>query len=144
MRLCCVDASVAIKWYVQEPRSEAAVSLLAKAEAGQLRIVAPDLAVYEMMSALRRLVGSQDVALPSARRAVSHFLTAVEFVNVEEFAPDALDLAVQYGIWTYDASYLAVASARGCELWTEDAKILSLKERLPWVRSLAELERSKP
>lgn len=143
MRLCCVDASVAIKWYMHEARSEAAISLLARADSGQIRIVAPDLAIYEMMSALRRLVGSQDLALPAARRIVSHFLTAVEFVSAEEFASEALDLAVQYGIWTCDASYLAVASARGCELWTDDARLASLRKRLPWVHSLDEALESK-
>ncbi len=141
MRPCCVDASVAIKWYLPEARSDAALHLLGLADAGEVRLIAPELAAYELLSALRRRVDSADLALPAARRIVSEFLGAVELVSAAEFASEALDLSVQHRIWTYDASYLAVASMHRCELWTDDTELASLGNMLPWVHHLGEIER---
>lgn len=47
-----VDASVALKWFVDEPDSAPALALRNAHIAGQSPLVAPDLLIYEVANAL--------------------------------------------------------------------------------------------
>ena len=47
-----VDASVALKWYFEEPGREAADAILAARIAGERHLLAPDLVVPEFANAL--------------------------------------------------------------------------------------------
>ncbi len=48
-----VDASVVAKWFLSERDSEAALSLRDRHVGGEVRLVAPDLMIYEVANALR-------------------------------------------------------------------------------------------
>jgi len=47
-----IDASVAVKWFVEEPDSSAAHRLLEAHATGETTLVAPDLVVYEVSNVL--------------------------------------------------------------------------------------------
>jgi predicted nucleic acid-binding protein len=47
-----IDASVAIKWFVEEPDAPAAHRLLEAHATGETTLVAPDLIVYEVSNVL--------------------------------------------------------------------------------------------
>ena len=47
-----IDASVAVKWFVEEPDSPAAHRLLDAHASGEAPLVAPDLLVYEVSNVL--------------------------------------------------------------------------------------------
>jgi predicted nucleic acid-binding protein len=101
-------------------------------------LVAPTLWRYEMVSALVKAVYFATLTDEEARRA----LGLVDAFPVELIVPDARLSEAAYG-WgrrlqranAYDAFYLALAEALGCELWTADRRLARAAQQ-PWVQLL--------
>ena len=138
-----VDASIAIKWVLEEPDSDRADTLLAEwINKGKL-ILAPDLLVYEITNALYRKVRKGEITLERAKEALTEIsLTEIEFDFSSDFALStrALELANYFSLpATYDSHYLALAEREGCELWTADLRMWnSVKGKLDWLRLLGD------
>jgi predicted nucleic acid-binding protein len=134
----CVDASVAIKWLLKEERSDRAIALYETTAKANQPIVAPPLLPLEITNILRQRMRAQDAI--SLIRATEH-LAAFLALSIELRNPtglhfqalvlaDALDLPA-----TYDAHYLALAEHLGCELWTDDQRLIRrVATSLPFVR----------
>src|SRR5687768_1648460 len=136
--MICVDASVAVKWILEEERSDRADALYdATVDAGQ-PIVAPPLLPLEVTNILRQRMRAQSgISLVTATEFLDAFLTLpIKFHNPVGLHYQALVLADALGLpGTYDAHYLALAEHLGCELWTDDQRLLRhVAERLPFVR----------
>ena len=51
------------------------------------------------------------------------------------------ELAVELGLTTWDAAYLALAESLGAEFWTADRDLARrARRRFPWVRLLGEAD----
>lgn len=118
-----VDASVAAKWFLPESDTGASLELRRRHLDGELRLVAPDLIVYEVANALRHhpRVG--------ADRWADHIgdLFALE-IGLEP-ATDlsiraAIDVAFRRGLSVHDAAYLAVAERLDTVVYTADDTLL--------------------
>ena len=136
--MICVDASVAVKWILEEERSDRADALYdATVEAGQ-PIIAPPLLPLEVTNILRQRMRAQDgISLTRATEHLAAFLALpIEFHNPVGLHHEALVLADALGLpATYDAHYLALAEHLGCELWTDDQRLMrQVAESLPFVR----------
>jgi predicted nucleic acid-binding protein len=132
-----VDASVAVKWIVEEPLREEALDLVRQND-----VVVPDLLPAEVRNALVNRVRRRLSTVEQARTAVSAFRTIPLIVEPSSsLLEQAFDLALAFEHPIYDCLYLALASARQLPLVTADGRMFDLAQRLPelqsWVRFLA-------
>ena len=114
-----VDASVAIKWVVQEPGSEQALALR------RFRLMAPDLLAAECANVLWKRVrrGEMDEAAAAAASALLE-LADVELVPMQSMLAQATRLAAALEHPAYDCFYLVLAHNTGRQFVTADERLL--------------------
>jgi predicted nucleic acid-binding protein len=116
-----VDASVALKWFVEEDGSAAAAALLMSPEF----LVAPDLIVPELCNAAWKAVRAGAMLPEQHAHAASRLAAAFD-----ELAPTALlarratELSRLLDHPAYDCFYLALSEQRDARLVTADRKLL--------------------
>ena len=131
-----IDANVAIKWVLKEPGREEAVSLLDAYEAGTVDLIAPQLLMAEVASALSKRCRRGDMAPARAKQA---------FRLLEDRSPMlidnpahlslALSMSLTHQISLWDALYLALAVERRCDLVTADRRFQrSIVKHYPFTR----------
>ena len=134
-----VDASIAIKWVLEESDSDRAEALLIEWNDKGISIYAPNLLVYEITNALYRKVRKGEITLDRAKEALADIsLAEIDFDFSIDFALStrAMELANLFSLpATYDSHYLALAERKECELWTADTRLWnSIRGKLEWVR----------
>jgi predicted nucleic acid-binding protein len=139
-----VDASIAIKWTLNESDSSAALALLAHWNDEEIEVLAPALLAYEVTNALYRRVRKGEIPFEDARRGLTEIIFKVvefDFPEDPDFNIRALELGQQCGLpAAYDSHYLALAEREGCELWTADLRMWnSVNGKLDWLRRLGDL-----
>ena len=120
-----IDASLAVKWFLEEPDSDAARQKLAD-NLGQITV--PDLFVIEVTAALVRNANIHKRTQAAMRAHIEDFvallsgdeiaLVRMEPQQIASSASQAIDL----GHPLKDCLYLALAMELGCELVTCDAR----------------------
>ncbi len=138
-RKVCVDASLALKWVVQEEDSELAEDLLRQWQRRRVQLLAPALFLFEGQATLRKLVYRKILTEQEGQEAWDHFSAVcgrLTFLTPTDLLATAWEMARTYQRpTTYDAAYLALALLQGCELWTADRRLVkALNGRLPWVQ----------
>ena len=122
-----IDASVAMKWFLEEPDSVHAAALLEAYRERRLRLVAPDLLVYEVSNALLH----NAVFSP---RDVTGCIQQLYELELDLIAPSVelvlatVRLASQTRLTFYDALYAALAHDLDMPLVSADLRLLN---RLP-------------
>ena len=139
-----VDASIAIKWTLNESDSSAALALLAHWNDEEIEVLAPALLAYEVTNALYRRVRKGEIPFEDARRGLTEIIFKVvqfDFPEDPDFNIRAMELGQQCGLpAAYDSHYLALAEREGCELWTADLRMWnSVNGKLDWLRRLGDL-----
>ncbi|MEW6228379.1 MAG: type II toxin-antitoxin system VapC family toxin [Bacillota bacterium] len=138
-RMVCVDASVVVKWLVDEADSDAALDVFDRwCEAGAI-LVAPSLLEFEVYSVLRRLSFQGRVSPERAREGVDYFhALGIETRTHPLLLKRAWELAVRFQRPTiYDTTYVALAEIEGCHLYTCDNRLLNaVGHSLRWVKPL--------
>jgi predicted nucleic acid-binding protein len=137
-----VDASVAVKWLLDEPGTDHAMRLLEGWAEQHSEIVAPSLLLVEVGNVLlqRTRRGQLDPAgVEVALRELGDIPIAIVAENATS-TTKALTLAHAYGLSAlYDAIYLQLAKDLECAFWTADQRLVhSLQGKLPWVHLLGE------
>ena len=113
-----VDASVAVKWFVPEPGTAEADSLI-QSDAPR---AAPEHLLAEVGQALLRQHREHDLPLDFCRAALSDLPGIVRLFPTEALAQDAFDIAAEGGCSVYNALYVAAA-----ERW--DGVVLTAETR---------------
>lgn len=115
-----VDASVALKWLIEEPDSEAALALQGR------DLVAPALLRLEVANVLRTLVARGTANRAQALDLLALFQTApVTIIDPDEaLEVRALEMGLELGHPVYDCLYLALSERTGCTLVTADGRFL--------------------
>ena len=133
-----VDASLALKLFLNEPDGPQVRAQWREWEQMGEVIIVPSLFWPEMLSGLRR--SAYRGMLPEAD-ADQAFDTLEKFeINTRE-PPElyraAWRLARRFNRPTiYDCCYLALADIAGCDLWTADRRLFNVVgASLPWVRT---------
>ena len=114
-----VDASVAVKWVVEEDGSPHAVEILQRH-----RLSAPDLIIPECANILWKKVRRGELTTDEAAVA-AHLLQRadLEIVPMRPLMVAALDLALELDHAAYDCIYLAVAIETGRPFATADDRL---------------------
>lgn len=139
-----VDASVAVKWVVDEQLTTEARSLLADIVNADLPIVVPPHVPGEVTSAIYQKWRSTDPARhlsdDDAEEALRRFLAfPIRVITPPDLYAHAFGYARTLGIPSiYDSLYVAFARLLDVELWTADTDLLTLLAgRAPWVRPIS-------
>ena len=115
-----VDASLAVKWLVEEDDSDKAHAALQSWVAQDITRIAPHLMPFEVANALHRRVLRGELNVGDSTRMIAQLLESqFQLHQPPGLHVRALQLASQLKQnAAYDAHYLALAESFGCELWT--------------------------
>lgn len=118
MRTLVIDASVAIKWVVEEPGTAEALALR------RFRLSAPDLLVAECANILWKKVRRGELSKAEALIAAGLLEHAeVDLVPMRRMLKPATELATALGHPAYDCMYLSLAQSMGLSFVTADERL---------------------
>ena len=118
-----VDASVAVKWFVDEELADEAAELLH----GPNFLYAPDLIVSEITNALWKKFTRGHITHQQAEVFAASITHApVDLVPSQSLHQRALNIAIEIRHSTYDCFYLACAERMGEPLITADARLCTV------------------
>ena len=114
-----IDASVAIKWVIDEPGSEQALKLRRHA------VAAPDLLISECANIVWKKVRLGELTGPEATMAIRLLVRAdIELVPARQLASRAVEWAILLDHSAYDCMYPTLAEATTRPFVTADARLL--------------------
>ncbi|HEY7302463.1 MAG TPA: type II toxin-antitoxin system VapC family toxin [Xanthobacteraceae bacterium] len=131
-----VDASVAVRWFIDVPGSDKAYRLIE----GEDRILAPDLVIAEIASALWKAVRFAGLAPATAAEAIAGAGAGFhELISARTLADRALAIALDLRHPIYDCFYLALAQARTVRLVTADDRLMRVCAHTPFAKLVRSL-----
>lgn len=116
-----VDASVIVKLFLHEEKSDEAIGLINKHVGKEVLIIAPELIFLEVLNALRFKEKNKE-KLNSVNKALWGLQLLVEPLN-QFILEKAISISLEYNLTIYDAIYAAIAQINGCPLITVDEKL---------------------
>ena len=134
------DASVAVKWVLEEAYSDAASRLLN----GGYTLLMPELLYAEAANVFWKRVMRREFSEEEALTA----LDGVAAVPMQSYAllpllPSALQIAMETGRTVYDSFYVALAVQQECQLVTADQRLFNALQggpyagRIVWVDDIS-------
>jgi predicted nucleic acid-binding protein len=116
-----VDASVAFKWYFEEPWSDAARRLLSGG-----RLIVPRLFFIETNNILRKRCERKEMSSDDARATADSLAELpLEVWPDHRLVRPALDLALDFRVSMFDAVYVALAVRLHGQLVTADRRLVN-------------------
>ena len=134
MNSLVIDASVALKWFVEEDGSLKARKLLKDLQRGLLSVYVPQPFFFEVANFVSRRCGADALLVEKSLDLFFSLDFQTEAISAE-FIENTVSFARRYGLTAYDASYLALADLYEVPLLTSDRK-LKEKVKLPFVKLL--------
>ncbi|WP_426014504.1 type II toxin-antitoxin system VapC family toxin [Caulobacter sp. DWR2-3-1b2] len=129
-----IDASVALKWVLDEPGQSAADALLEE------DLIAPSLWLLEAASALWRRARRGELQAEEAAEHLSELFNApVTAIPIEEDLQAAAVLAQRLGHAVYDCLYLALAVRERTRVVTADRRFWTVVQKVPDLASYVRL-----
>lgn len=136
-----IDASVALKWFVEEEGSERAASLLA----GSDLLIAPDLIEAELCNAGWKAVRAGTMRPEQWDHAAARVAFAFdELVRLAPLAQRAVTISRALDHPAYDCFYLALAEARDAQMVTADRRLLNRVSGTQWETRIVNLRSVAP
>ena len=137
--LLVLDASVILKWFLEEEYSDVALKIRENFYREIYRIIEPDFLLYEFVNVLRYnpVYTEEDVvkAVNSLIEAdIDIVLPTVELLEV------AVNIAKRYDVTVYDAIYIALAKLISGVYITADKKLYEKVKELKFVKFISEFE----
>ena len=125
MNTLVIDASIAIKWVVEEDGTPHALALRQKA-----KLIAPDLLVPECANILWKKVQRNELVREEALFAARLLQGAdVELLPMRSLFEAATRMSIEVDHPAYDCIYLALAIERSCQFVTADERLLRKLQR---------------
>ena len=136
-----VDASVALKWFVEEPDSVSADAMLE----GGGRLIAPDLIFAEVFNAAWRLQRLKVVSPAQFDDIVENLDKYIDaFHPIQPLARRAAAIARALDHPVYDCFYLALAERADSVLVSADRRFLAKASGTPWLAMVKSLTHFEP
>lgn len=133
---CVVDASVAIKLFVDDPLSDKVDTLFSHLDADpKCKFYVPDLFYIECTNILWKYVRAPSHAYTATDAEIAvHNLSSLSLEQTPTVAlmSNALKISLTYEITAYDACYVALAHRLGVPLVTADKKLVRALESSPY------------
>jgi predicted nucleic acid-binding protein len=118
MNTLVIDASIAIKWVIEEAGTAQALALRRRAT-----LIAPDLLVAECANVLWKKVRRQEILKEEAVLAARLLQgSSIELLPTRSLLEPATRLAVELDHPAYDCLYLALAIEKDCPFVTADER----------------------
>lgn len=126
MKACILDASVAVKWFINDVLTPQALL------AGQnYTCSAPTLIMSEVANGLWKYARRGDASPADCRQALAKLPTLTRLHSSADLVADAIDLAVKHDHPVYDCQYLALAQRDKLPILSADRRLLALaRDRL--------------
>lgn len=142
MSLYVIDAAVAVKWFLPEPYSDKARTLLDAYNRGVDDLIAPDLLIPEVTNAFWKRAERADITTLEANANLSDLLAlGIPLVSSLQLAAKALALTHAHKRSVYDCLYLALALDRGCNHISSDERLYNAVGAIfPQIRLLRDLQ----
>lgn len=118
-----LDASVVIKWYVEEEGTDRALRILDDYSNGKLDLISVQLMPFEVINALRYARDFGTLDLLKVGESLSKLQIGL-FPLLDGLYEKAVSYAVEYGTTIYDASYLSLAMNTDSVFYTSDSKFV--------------------
>jgi predicted nucleic acid-binding protein len=129
MKPLVIDASIAIKWFIPEAGSDAAIELISKKH----QLLAPDLIRAEVGNIVWKLHRRKFIETEDVYHIVNDFLVMpIDIHDSESLISNAVEIAVATGTTVYDSLYLALAVEKGTVMVTADAKLAKALKDTVW------------
>lgn len=129
MSRCVPDASVVVKWFLEEEFSRDARRLRDDYASDAVELEAPSLLSFEVLNAVRYAGVFSAKELRQVAEALDAF--AIPTNPLEgPLAVATLEVASATGLTVYDASYVALAREVGGILYTADRALIAATRRL--------------
>lgn len=120
MTTLVIDASIAVKWVIEEDGTPQALALRRMA-----KLIAPELLVAECANILWKKVRRDELSRDEARLAARLLQTAeIELLPTRSLLETATRIAIELDHPAYDCLYLALAVEKGCPFVTADQRFL--------------------
>lgn len=121
-----IDASVAVKWVVEEEGSADALAVRKN-----FRCIAPELMIAEVANILWKKVQRKELLIDEARLAARLLeQSGIEFVTMHGALEPVTELAARLAHPAYDCIYLELAQRRDLRFVTADIRLLrAISER---------------
>src|ERR1700759_3333549 len=115
-----VDASIAIKWVVEESGTNDALALRRRA-----KLIAPELLIAECANILWKKVQRKNLLWEEARIAARLPQSAdIELLPTRALLEETALLAIDLDHPAYDCLYIALAAANDCSFVTADERLV--------------------
>ena len=138
-----MDASVVLKWFLPELDSPAADILLEKFLNNEAELIAPDLLLLEVASALwKRVVLRKELSTDEANLIYRDLLTLpLPLSPSGPLLETAFQWAMKLGHSVYDVLYCALAAERGCDFVTADQALANkLGRAVPFISHVSTIK----
>ena len=120
MNTLVVDASIAVKWVVEEDGTAEALTLRRRA-----KLIAPELLTAECANILWKKVQRDELSKDEAFLAAQLLQAAeIELLPTRSLLETATRTAIELDHLAYDCLYLALAAERDCRFVTADERFL--------------------
>lgn len=128
-----VDASVMVKWFINEENSDKAFGLKDSLIKKEVALIAPDLIISEVLNTLRYKKRNENELLHANKNLWGLNLGLMGINN--EIMLKAIENSIKYDITIYDSLYVTIAQLHGIALITADKKLY----RIPNVIALEKI-----
>jgi predicted nucleic acid-binding protein len=127
LRRYVVDASVAVKWMMDEAYSAEAQRLLKEMRDGEADLLAPTILKVEVANALNTYTRRRGVDPGDAAEALKAFaILPLTYVDTDwDALVEAFEVSISIDLAVYDAVYLILARRSDAALVTMDDEIVS-------------------
>jgi predicted nucleic acid-binding protein len=126
-----LDASVAVKWFVIEPETPAALDVARAVLRGDGPFFVPELFCYEVLAVTSRKTRAADRLAPRRMRWLMNL--PLRRVPLTPALVDAMAPLLRVGLTGHDAAYAALAQTTRSKWLTYDARVASKLGRPSWL-----------
>ncbi len=141
MNRIVIDASVALKWYLDDENlGTKALNILTLYVSDDLNIFAPSLLEYEVINGLKIAQKRGRIDKKSLQSGIEGFFNLeIKVYNASHFSNKVLDIVNSHDISSYDASYLALAENEKSPFVTADKVLYNkVRKKMKYVKWLGE------